>query len=103
MVKDRNTKTQVAATCEFPSGLQGKSISSITDSEFHCKGNYGCFFTFNVGLIISNINLASEAEVHKNRACLGLGSFNLVKRFHLQSYLKLVVSEFQKENEILLK
>ncbi|RXG61788.1 Peroxidasin-like protein, partial [Armadillidium vulgare] len=38
MVKDRNTKTQVAATCEFPTGLQGKSISSITDSEFHCKG-----------------------------------------------------------------
>lgn len=38
MVKEKQHTTQVAATCHFPSDLQGKSLTSLTDSEFQCRG-----------------------------------------------------------------
>ncbi|XP_071524649.1 peroxidasin homolog isoform X1 [Panulirus ornatus] len=38
MVKEKQHTTQVAATCQFPSGLQGKSLTSLNDSEFQCRG-----------------------------------------------------------------
>ncbi|XP_045133366.1 peroxidasin-like isoform X1 [Portunus trituberculatus] len=38
MVKEKQHTTQVAATCHFPSELQGKSLTSLTDSEFQCRG-----------------------------------------------------------------
>ncbi|KAK7077519.1 hypothetical protein SK128_025717, partial [Halocaridina rubra] len=39
MVKEKQHRTQVAATCQFPVPLQGKSLTSITDSEFQCRGS----------------------------------------------------------------
>lgn len=38
MVKEKQDRTLVAATCEHPHPLQGKSIMSLTDTEFHCVG-----------------------------------------------------------------
>ncbi|KAG0723195.1 Peroxidasin [Chionoecetes opilio] len=38
MVKEKQHTTQVAATCHFPSDLQGKSLTSLNDSEFQCRG-----------------------------------------------------------------
>ncbi|KAG7177543.1 Peroxidasin-like 6, partial [Homarus americanus] len=38
MVKEKQHTTQVAATCQFPSVLQGKSLTSLNDSEFQCRG-----------------------------------------------------------------
>ncbi|KAK8739717.1 hypothetical protein OTU49_003162 [Cherax quadricarinatus] len=38
MVKEKQHTTQVAATCQFPSVLQGKSLTSLNDSEFECRG-----------------------------------------------------------------
>ncbi|CAL4068752.1 unnamed protein product, partial [Meganyctiphanes norvegica] len=38
MVKEKQHKTQVAATCHFPQDLHGKSLTTLTNSEFHCKG-----------------------------------------------------------------
>lgn len=38
MVKEKQHRTQVAATCQFPVPLQGKSLTSLTDSEFQCRG-----------------------------------------------------------------
>ena len=40
MVKEKQHTTQVAATCHFPSELQGKSLTSLTDSEFQCRGEF---------------------------------------------------------------
>ncbi|XP_047738049.1 peroxidasin [Hyalella azteca] len=38
MVKEKQDRTLVAATCEAPNDLHGKSLSSITDTDFHCIG-----------------------------------------------------------------
>uniref|UniRef100_A0A2P2HZE6 Peroxidasin-like n=3 Tax=Hirondellea gigas TaxID=1518452 RepID=A0A2P2HZE6_9CRUS len=38
MVKEKKDQTLVAATCEQPRGLQGKSVISLNDSHFHCVG-----------------------------------------------------------------
>uniref|UniRef100_A0A4D5R9E2 Peroxidasin n=1 Tax=Scolopendra viridis TaxID=118503 RepID=A0A4D5R9E2_SCOVI len=37
MLKDKSTTTQAAATCEYPTSLQGKALTAIKESDFHCK------------------------------------------------------------------
>lgn len=37
MLKDKSATTQAAATCEFPSVLQGKPLTAVSETEFHCK------------------------------------------------------------------
>lgn len=37
MLKDKQSTTQAAATCEFPSPLQGKSIMALSSDDFRCK------------------------------------------------------------------
>uniref|UniRef100_A0A646QDL0 Peroxidasin n=1 Tax=Hemiscolopendra marginata TaxID=943146 RepID=A0A646QDL0_9MYRI len=37
MLKDKSTTTQSAATCEYPSSLQGKPLTAIKEADFHCK------------------------------------------------------------------
>ncbi|XP_041357097.1 peroxidasin-like isoform X2 [Gigantopelta aegis] len=37
MLKEKHGYTQAAATCEFPSSLQGRSLMSISKHDFHCK------------------------------------------------------------------
>ncbi|XP_067135162.1 peroxidasin isoform X2 [Centruroides vittatus] len=37
MLKDKQSTTQAAATCEFPSPLQGKSIMALDSDDFRCK------------------------------------------------------------------
>ncbi|ROT75796.1 putative Thyroid peroxidase precursor [Penaeus vannamei] len=40
MVKEKQHRTQVAATCQFPSDLQGKSLTSLADSHFECRASF---------------------------------------------------------------
>ncbi|XP_050402134.1 peroxidasin [Patella vulgata] len=38
MLKEKHGYTQAAATCQFPEKLQGRSLMSISQDDFHCKG-----------------------------------------------------------------
>ncbi|XP_013793255.2 peroxidasin-like [Limulus polyphemus] len=37
MLKEKQTTTQAAATCEYPVSLQGKSLTALSFDDFHCK------------------------------------------------------------------
>ncbi|XP_046346605.2 peroxidasin-like isoform X1 [Haliotis rufescens] len=37
MLKEKHGYTQAAATCQFPSKLQGRSLMSISQDDFHCE------------------------------------------------------------------
>ncbi|ESO94459.1 hypothetical protein LOTGIDRAFT_161151 [Lottia gigantea] len=36
MLKEKTGFTQAAATCEFPANLQGRSLMSVAEDDFHC-------------------------------------------------------------------
>ena len=60
MVKEKEGHTQVAATCEFPSVLQGKSLTSLTDEEFQCRGN---LFKFIIFLILLDTRVLKDRRL----------------------------------------
>ncbi|PSN40372.1 Peroxidasin, partial [Blattella germanica] len=37
MLQDKLRGTQAAATCQYPSNMQGKSLVSMSENDFHCK------------------------------------------------------------------
>ncbi|XP_069701170.1 peroxidasin [Periplaneta americana] len=37
MLQDKLRGTQAAATCQYPVNMQGKSLASMTETDFHCK------------------------------------------------------------------
>jgi len=37
MLKDQMKDTQTAAICQQPQDMQGKSLSLMTDTDFHCR------------------------------------------------------------------
>jgi hypothetical protein len=39
MLQDKLKGTQAAATCQYPIAMQGKSLTAMTETDFHC-GEY---------------------------------------------------------------
>jgi peroxidase len=37
MLKDKLRGTQAAATCQYPVTMQGKSLTAMTETDFHCS------------------------------------------------------------------
>lgn len=37
MLKDKLKGTQAAATCQYPIAMKGKSLTSMTETDFHCS------------------------------------------------------------------
>jgi hypothetical protein len=37
MLQDKLKDTQAAATCQYPIAMKGKSLTSMTETDFHCS------------------------------------------------------------------
>jgi hypothetical protein len=37
MLQDKLKGTQAAATCQYPIAMKGKSLTSMTETDFHCS------------------------------------------------------------------
>lgn len=47
MLQHRLRETQAAATCQYPVAMQGKALSSMSASDFHCSESFFFLFLFN--------------------------------------------------------
>ena len=42
MLQDKLKGTQAAATCQYPIAMKGKSLTSMTETDFHCSEYHIC-------------------------------------------------------------